>query len=388
MYQKEDDDLIRSVTYFSKTLFFVECNYEIYDKELLIIIKCFEQWQAELHSIELFTNVLTDHKSLKYFMIIKQLNKRQVRWAEFLAKFDFKIVYQSDKKNDKANSLTRWSSDRSSDKNESNSRNKYIYQIVLFSEKVNARIFQEINDIESEKLKLFDRIKNVNQTNANWTKIKDALKRNKKYYNEMLLKNFKNVKNTLFYNDILWVSILESRLNVIREVHDQSTMKHSEIIRIYKFVKRLYYWSEMRNSIERYVRNCHVCKRFKASRDRYSDLLNSLSISNKFWTNITMNFVIDLFQSKEFNVILMIINRLTKMRHYIFCRVEEEDTSAEETTHLLINHVWKLHDLSEFIMSNKKSQFISLVWKSFCKALRITIKLSIAFHSKRIIRVR
>jgi hypothetical protein len=41
--QKEDDDLIRSVAYFSKTLFFAECNYEIYDKELLAIIRCFEQ---------------------------------------------------------------------------------------------------------------------------------------------------------------------------------------------------------------------------------------------------------------------------------------------------------------------------------------------------------
>ncbi len=41
--QKEDDDLIRSITYFSKTLSFAECNYEIYDKKLLAIIRCFEQ---------------------------------------------------------------------------------------------------------------------------------------------------------------------------------------------------------------------------------------------------------------------------------------------------------------------------------------------------------
>jgi hypothetical protein len=41
--QKENDDLIKSIIYFSKTLFFVECNYEIDDKELLTIIRCFEQ---------------------------------------------------------------------------------------------------------------------------------------------------------------------------------------------------------------------------------------------------------------------------------------------------------------------------------------------------------
>jgi hypothetical protein len=41
--QKENDDHIKSVIYFSKTLSFAECNYEIYDKELLAIIRCFEQ---------------------------------------------------------------------------------------------------------------------------------------------------------------------------------------------------------------------------------------------------------------------------------------------------------------------------------------------------------
>jgi hypothetical protein len=40
--QKENNDLIRSITYFSKTLSSAKCNYEIYDKELLTIIRCFE----------------------------------------------------------------------------------------------------------------------------------------------------------------------------------------------------------------------------------------------------------------------------------------------------------------------------------------------------------
>ncbi len=138
-----------------------------------------------------------------------------------------------------------------------------------------------------------------------------------------MLNNFKNVENTLFYNDKLWISIDESRFNVIWKIHDQSAMRHSKIKRTHELVKRLYYWSEMRKIIDKYVRNCYVCKRFKKSRDRYSDLLNFLSISNKLWTGITINFVIDLFQSKEFNVILMIMNRMTKIQHYISCTIEE-----------------------------------------------------------------
>jgi hypothetical protein len=78
--------------------------------------------------------------------------------------------------------------------------------------------------------------------------------------------------------------------------------------------------------------------------------------------NITMNFVIELSNAKdEFNAILMIINRFIKMHHYVLCIAEENDTFAEKTIKLLINNVWKLHELSNIIVSNRKSQLVSLV---------------------------
>jgi hypothetical protein len=198
----------------------------------------------------------------------------------------------------------------------------------------------------------------------------------------MLLKKFETIENTLFFKKMLW--ILESdqlKLNIIREIHDQFVSKHSSIRRTCKYLHKWYYWSQAKQSVERYIRNCHICKRSKTSRDKYSELLNSLSISNRSWMNIIMNFVIELSRSKEeFNVILMIINRLTKMHHYVSCMTAKEDTSTKETVRLLINHVWKLHELSSIIVSDRDPQFVSLVWKSVCKALKIDVKLSTAFH--------
>jgi hypothetical protein len=199
----------------------------------------------------------------------------------------------------------------------------------------------------------------------------------------MMLKRFEIIENILFFKKKLW--ILESdqlKLDIIREVHDQFASKHSDMRRTHKYLSKWYYWSQVKKLIERYVRNCHICKRFKATRDKYSELLNSLFISDCSWMNIIMNFVIELSESKEFNAILMMINRLTKMHHYISCKAEEDDTSAEKTTRLLINHVWKLHELSSTIMSNRESQFISFVWKIVCKTLKIDVKLFTAFHSK------
>jgi hypothetical protein len=70
------------------------------------------------------------------------------------------------------------------------------------------------------------------------------------------------------------------------------------------------------------------------------------------------------------------------MHHYISCVAEKNETTAEKTARLLISYVWKLHELSSIIISDRDSQFVSLVWKTVCKILRINIKLSIAFHSE------
>ncbi len=350
----------------------------------MTIIRCFEQWRAELQSMKSSINVLTEHKSLKYFMITKKLNRRQARWAEFLVEFDFKIAYQSKKKNDKADSLTRRFEDRSID--ESNDRNKHMHQIILFSDKMNSRIVRELNDTEQDsisELSLFDRVKTANQKNITCVAIRDAIRQRKKSFDEMLLKKFEVIENILLFKKKLWVSESDQlKLNIIREVHDQLVSKHSNIRRICKYLHKWYYWSQAKQSMKQYIRNCHICKRSKATRDKYSNFLSFLLISNRSWINIIMNFVTELLESKEFNAILMIMNWLIKMHHYISCTIEEDDTSVEETIKLLINHVWKLHELSSTIVSDRGSQFISLVWETICQTLKIKVKLSTAFHSE------
>jgi hypothetical protein len=138
----------------------------------------------------------------------------------------------------------------------------------------------------------------------------------------------------------------------------------------------------MRELVKRYVRNCHFCKDFKTSRDKYSDLLNSLLISNRFWFDISMNFVTDLFLSLNdlYNAILMIVCRLNKMHHYISYFSEDDDISAEKTIKMLLTNVWKMHEFSIIIISDRESQFVTLTWKSLCQFLKIKAKLFTVFH--------
>jgi hypothetical protein len=62
------------VVYFLVKYSAAEYNYEIYDKELLAIIKCLEEWRPELQGTNEPFGILIDHKNLEYFTIIKSLN--------------------------------------------------------------------------------------------------------------------------------------------------------------------------------------------------------------------------------------------------------------------------------------------------------------------------
>ncbi len=91
--QYNDENILHSVILYSKNMILAECNYEIYDKELLIIICCLKHWCFELKCTDILIKIFIDHLNLKYFMTIKELIKWQARWAEKLSEYNFKIIY-------------------------------------------------------------------------------------------------------------------------------------------------------------------------------------------------------------------------------------------------------------------------------------------------------
>ncbi len=78
----------------------------MHDKKLYAIVLDFKNWWHYLQSSKRFICIITDHNNLRYFMMMKKLNARQMRWAEKLAAFDFHIKYRRDKLNS-ANALSR-----------------------------------------------------------------------------------------------------------------------------------------------------------------------------------------------------------------------------------------------------------------------------------------
>jgi len=83
--QSPEDDKWHPVLFYSKSMNDVERNYEIHDKEMLVIIRALEEWRHFLEGLQHKFEIWTDHKNLEYFMTAKKLNRRQAQWSLYLS---------------------------------------------------------------------------------------------------------------------------------------------------------------------------------------------------------------------------------------------------------------------------------------------------------------
>ena|SRR5437868_1963026 len=86
-----------------------------------------------------------------------------------------------------------------------------------------------------------------------------------------------------------------------------------------------------------------------------------------------MDFIMGLPESKECNAILLVVDRLTKMAHFIPCR---NSCSTEDVVLLYCDFVWKLYAHPESIVSDRGPTFVSAFWRNLCTRLSIQPRLS------------
>ena len=105
--QKQDDGKFHPIAYHSESMSDAERNYEIYDKEMLAIIRALQAWRHYLEGLPSKFDILSDHKNLEYWRVAQNLTRRQARWALYLSRFDFVITHRSGVSNGKADALSR-----------------------------------------------------------------------------------------------------------------------------------------------------------------------------------------------------------------------------------------------------------------------------------------
>ena len=104
---QEQDGHWHPIAFLSRSLSDTECNYDIFDKEMLVIIQALEEWRHYLQGAKEPFEIWTDHQNLKYFTTMKKLNRRQACWALFLSKFNFLLHHRLGKTAGKPDALSR-----------------------------------------------------------------------------------------------------------------------------------------------------------------------------------------------------------------------------------------------------------------------------------------
>jgi hypothetical protein len=106
-------------------------------------------------------------------------------------------------------------------------------------------------------------------------------------------------------------------------------------------------------------------------------LLQPLEIPYAAWTSISTDFITQLPESQGYTQIMVVVDRFTKMAHFIGLRT---DTTAKDVADTFIKEVWKLHGLPTEIISDMDAKCSGEFWESLCKSLGIKRRMSTAYH--------
>ena len=85
----------------------MERNYQIYDKEMLAVMRALSKWRQYLLGAKQVFEIWTDHKNLEYFRLPQKLNRRQARWTVEMQEYDFEMRHKPGAQMTKADLLSR-----------------------------------------------------------------------------------------------------------------------------------------------------------------------------------------------------------------------------------------------------------------------------------------
>jgi len=320
LYQIKNEQQ-RFIAYQSKKLSGSEKRYEVHDKELLAIVKALQDWRPYLVGTEKPIQIYTDHKNLRNFVTMKQLNQWQVRWAEQLTDYKFQIHYKKGNENGEADALSKQPDHKG-------------------VKKIHIKILSEDNrGILTKGL-------------AAMYKVKQAL-------------------------------LTDEEL--IQVCHDSRVDEHLEVKRIKNLIWRRHNISDLRDQIIKYIVKCDSCCRNKIQRDKRYDEITQLDTLNASWESITMNFITklptlkDLAWGVKFDSILTIVDRLTKYTMFISFK---ETATASVLMYTILQELVNNHELSKKFITDRNKLFTSKFWEMLTAELEINHKMLMTYHSQ------
>ena len=351
--QQGPDGLWHPCAYLSKSFTPAERNYQIYDRELLAIIRALEAWRHFLQGSPHPTEIITDHKNLTYFKTAQKLNRRQARWQLFLSEFNLTIRHQAGKTITQADALSRRSGH---DGGEKDNENVVLLTPELFVKATNIELQERIRDSKTRETVVVD---NITTKNKDWTE-EDGL---------------------ILFKDRVYVPPEEDlRRDIVKMYHDIPVMGHPGVQKTYELVKREFMWPGMRKFVTQYVRGCATCQTCKVNTHPLKPGLIPIPHSGdtRPFRTITMDYITDLPESDGYNAIQVVVDHdVSKAAVFSPCT---KNITAEGAVDILQRDVYSRFGLPAKVISDRGPQFTSKAFRELHRSLGIETALSTAYH--------
>jgi transposase InsO family protein len=373
------------VAFYSRKLIAAERHYETYDGELLAIVESCKHFRHYVEGAQHQLEVISDHNNLQWFMTTKQLTRRQARWAEWLSGIDFKVTYRPGRENDAADALSRRPdycnndhSGRWGTEEESSPVLRILQQAIGGNAGPHQFAGAGWQEDQSDAEGLERRVQYFYQNDPVLKKVQEA---KEKPITPKWALDWRLEEAVWRRQGRLYIPEGPLRLEVMKTCHDDPLSGHFGFDRTLELVKRAHFWPKMRQYVKDYTRSCQACERSKPRRHLPYGLLGAEAPSSAPWEDITLDFITDLPPSRlmgqVYDSILVVVDRFTKMAHYVPCRKEIQ---AEGLADALLREVVRLHGVPKSIVSDRGPILTSKFWSSFCYYLGIRRGLSTAYH--------
>ena len=152
---------------------------------------------------------------------------------------------------------------------------------------------------------------------------------------------------------------------------------HAGPERLWQQLSQKFYWRRMKTDVLAYAKSCDTCQKTKFSNfNKYSYLIPN-PIPCRPYPSISMDFIVNLPWSGEFNAIFVVVDRLTKHASFI---PTTTGLTAEEFGTLYVRHIGCRYGLPESIVTDRDPRWTSDFWKGVAKYLKMRMSLSSSHH--------
>ena len=165
---------------------------------------------------------------------------------------------------------------------------------------------------------------------------------------------------------------------ILTEAHENPMeSSHAGPECLWQQLSQKFYWKRMKTDILAFARSCDVCQKTKFSNFNRFGLLIPNPIPGRPYQSVSMDFIVNLSWSGEFNAIFVIVDRLTKHASFI---PTTTGLTAEEFGGLYVKHIGCRFGLPESIITDRDPRWTSDFWKGVAKYLKTRMSLSSSHH--------